>query len=133
LVVSILSRTEVFNLPLTEEQKQKYRDFFKRENAIEIDVTGPIAEKAAEIRKASQRKRGDGQIEMMKTPDAIQVATAIIYGVDEFQTFDGSAKKPRPFSLIPLSGSNIVDRLKIAVPAAPVDPQPKLFPDPPKT
>jgi predicted nucleic acid-binding protein len=132
LVASTLSRTEVFWLPLTDEQKRKYREFFQRENVIELGVSGAIAEKAAEIRKASQRTRKDGQVEMMKTPDAIQLATAIIYDVDEFQTFDGTAKKARPFSLIQLSASSTVDGLKIVVPAAALDPQGTLFVEHPK-
>jgi hypothetical protein len=126
VVVSALARTEVFRLGLTEEQKTKYREFFNRRNAIEQDVTGAIAEKAAEIRRKSQKTRVDGATEMMKTPDAIHIATAIILDAAEFQTFDGTAKKPRPFSLIPFSGSTVVDGMKICVPSAPIDAQSKL-------
>ena len=132
MVVSALARTEVYALGLTEEQKAKYRAFFNRRNATEQAVTGAICEKAAEIRTRTQIKK-DKTIEMMKTPDAVHLATAIILGVDEFHTFDGTAKKPRRFSLIQLSGTPAVDGLTICVPFVPPSPQGTLFPSEPSS
>lgn len=122
LIACTLARTEVFAKGATDEQRQTYQAFFRRENAQEIAVSGAIADKAAEIRRKTAEVDSNGKIvRMMKTPDAIHLAVAIIYGA-EFQTWDGSGDPPRDFSLLQFNGSDKVDRLKITEPKADMGP-----------
>lgn len=108
---------------MTNEQRQAYQAFFRRENAREIAVTGAIADKAAEIRrKTAEIDPQTGKVlRMMKTPDAIHLAVAIIYEA-EFQTWDGSGERPRDFPLLQFNGSDKVDRVKITEPRADMGP-----------
>src|SRR5579871_5628814 len=84
LVVSSLMRTEIFLGQLKLENKQKFSDFLRRSNVHEISPDMRITDRASSIREY-YNIRGN----KIKVPDAIMLATSILYRVDEMHTIDG--------------------------------------------
>lgn len=104
LLTSVISRAEIFQGDITDEQRSRYRDLFRRPRFQEADVTRPVAELASTFRQRAQKQLG----KKITTPDAIHLATAAHLKAREFHTFDGD--------LMPLSESAIVDGLKVCAP-----------------
>jgi predicted nucleic acid-binding protein len=82
VVTSTLTLTEVLVHPLRAKNKQLAREYreiiFNQENLTVFPVSAAIAENAAELRA----------IYNLRTPDAIQIATAIHEGATFFLTND---------------------------------------------
>src|SRR2546427_4003800 len=95
LVTSTLIRTEVFLGTLTLEQKQKFAGILRRTNAQEVAPHMRITDRASAIREKHK----------IKTPDAIHLATAILYDVDEMHTMDGWHADGKRDGLLALSGN----------------------------
>lgn len=98
LVTSTLIRTEVFLGKLTLEQKQKFAGLLRRKNVEEVAPHMRITDRASTIREKHK----------IKTPDAIHLATAILYDVDEMHTMDGWHEDGKRDGLLALSG-NVAD------------------------
>ena len=85
-ITSTVTLLEVFVKPLREGQTgiaKQYRDILTTAPGIEIiDITAAIAEQAAQLRAKYN----------LRTPDAIQLATAIEVGADYFLTNDNRLK-----------------------------------------
>ena len=64
---------------------KKFEDIFKRPNIIACETTENIAKIAGKIRNFYNNPPN--------TPDAIHLATAITFEVEELHTSDGSGKK----------------------------------------
>ncbi|WP_110517859.1 type II toxin-antitoxin system VapC family toxin [Herpetosiphon llansteffanensis] len=81
-ITSVLTLTETLMKPLQQQQMtlfQQYRTLFYHTAALTtVPITAPIAELAATLR-AQYR---------LRTPDALQIATAIDAGCDAFLTND---------------------------------------------
>lgn len=105
LYTSVITIAEVLHGDLTPEQTQTFRDIFKRKNVHLVQLNRTIADMAAEIRNHYRMKRANGNEVVMKLPDAVHLATAIIMDCGVFYTFDGSGCHPKPFALIPLNGT----------------------------
>lgn len=105
LLTSAITRTEIFNL--TPERTQKYDLLMQRRDLHEIAADARVANRASSIRE--YYKRRDVSI---RTPDAIHLATAIIYQADELHTLDGKEKK----GLIRFNGNVADSPLKIVLP-----------------
>jgi len=103
LVVSVVAHTEVLKARHTQQQMKIFHEFLERSNVVVGNVDLRVSEKAEEIRSKGM---ADGR--KIKTPDAQHLATAIIFGADEFHTLDEK--------LIKLSGTPIVDNLTICKP-----------------
>ena len=105
LIMSAIVYSEILEAKHSKQQMKQFQMFLKRSNVIVVDVTIGMAQKAAEIRgkaaKAKEKRR-------LKTPDAIVIATALVYGADVLHSFDPH--------LVNLSGTAIVDGLKITHP-----------------
>ena len=103
--MSAIVYSEILEAKHSKQQMKQFQMFLKRSNVIVVDVTIGMAQKAAEIRgkaaKAKEKRR-------LKTPDAIVIATALVYGADVLHSFDPH--------LVNLSGTAIVDGLKITHP-----------------
>src|SRR5271156_3977545 len=89
IMTSSLYMTEV--LVKGDEERKKLGAFTKRRNFQPIQVSDSVVERSKKLRE---------HYVWMKTPDAIHLATAIIYKASEFHTFDGStvqagSSKPR--------------------------------------
>ncbi len=87
---SQIVKTEVLNFELNEEAISSFNAFYSQGQNNIADVDGRVAALAGEIRHyyrvhpiiKGNSRRG------VQTPDAIHLATAIVYKVDEFHTLD---------------------------------------------
>jgi predicted nucleic acid-binding protein len=86
LVFSQITRVEAFSNKAGMSIREKVEAAFQRENVVVVDVDSRIARKAAEIREHCQ---GLDPSRKVKTPDAIQIATAIVHDADELHIQDG--------------------------------------------
>lgn len=115
LVVSSLNRLEVLPTHLSSAQEEVFQNFLKRSNVMEVEMGARVIEKARELMDFYQQlKPESGKI--LCRDDAIHLATAILYEVEEFHTFD-EVGKGRCLGLIPLSGNVAGHPLKILKPA----------------
>lgn len=82
---SLLTLTETLIYPLENHHDKlanNYRELLLKSQGItSLEVTASIAEKAAELRAKYSNK-------ILRTPDAIQLATAIVMGCDAILTND---------------------------------------------
>jgi len=94
VVTSVLTITEVLVLPLrlrNDQLVERYtRILLKAENISSIDVSRAIATTAASLRSAHR----------FRTPDAIQMATAIEEGSDAFLTNDFGLSKATEIDIL---------------------------------
>lgn len=107
LIMSVVTHMEILETKHSQKQQEAWEGFLKRSSVLRVDVTFPIADKAKQIRerglavpKSRQRK--------IKVPDATVIATAIIQQADVLHSLDTD--------LINLSGSAVVDGLRITLP-----------------
>ncbi len=106
LLVPVTAYAEILDTPAWPNRAEQFRKFVRRSNVVIADTTQAIAEKAGEIRSrgaVAQPKRS------IKTPDALFLATAVIYKATVFHTTE-LTKLPN------LSGSDIVEGLRIEAP-----------------
>ncbi len=110
LVASSIVRIEILACTLSEEAQDKLSQLFMRKNFQEIAVDKRIASLAHDIRNFYQQTKQNAI--NIKTPDAIHLATAIYYQVNQFHTFDGQRKR----GLLRLSGNVAGHNLTICKP-----------------
>ncbi len=96
-VSSVVTLTEVLTHPLRFKNvslAQRYRDvFYRSRNFRLLPIDAAIAEVAADLRARYN----------LRTPDALQLATAIRAGCDAFLTNDASLKKVTELKVLVLS------------------------------
>jgi predicted nucleic acid-binding protein len=109
LFTSALTKTEVLKGKMTSEQRQAWEKLFQRKNVVSVDIGDRILALSERIREWNPK---------ISVPDAIHLATAIIYKADEFHTSDGGGKRKRKGDLLPLSGDVAGHNLKITTPHA---------------
>lgn len=108
-VTSGLTRTEILECTLTEQQAHIMERLIKPPKVQVKDISSPILDLAREIRNYYQEEKRSGRSNLptIETPDAIHLATAIYYDCPVMFTFDEKDKsdgKGRPKrGLIPLS------------------------------
>jgi hypothetical protein len=113
LLTSSLTRSEIFQGILTPEQKKIFTSLFGRRNIIQQDVTPKIADHACVIREYYDNQQPRVKID---TPDAIHLATALGYGVDEVWTLDGAGSvRTRPSQLLRLGRNGQIAGKKLIV------------------
>ena len=99
VVTSTITLTEVLSHKLTPDAKKKFVQATESGLHLCIDVEPPIALKARDYRDFYQGhavKDPTGKMRKhLSTPDALHLATAVIYGCDEMLTFDGFGAKER--------------------------------------
>jgi predicted nucleic acid-binding protein len=111
LCTSVLTSVEVLESKIPAGIAPLFEDLLKRLTRVGLD--SKIAAVAHGIRDHYARQGG----KMLTTPDAIHLATAIVYRVDEFHTFD-SKGSGKTLGLLPLSGNVGGHNLKICIPEA---------------
>jgi hypothetical protein len=134
LFTSTMTNTEIFQGTLTKTQKARLADLLQRTNVQQIAPDARVTDRASAIREF-YNVRGD----KIKTPDAIHLATAILYKADELQTMDGlDPKSMKKTKLLALNGDVAGYRLSIVNPYPLSMPPPEivlvrgpLFPDKP--
>ena len=87
IFISVLGCGEYLVVPYREKDKDQEKRFFKFIKDLNIKVT----DINLEIMKSAAQLRA--KYKFLKTPDAIQIATAIDIGCDEFYTNDVALKK----------------------------------------
>lgn len=105
IITSSLVRSEVFDDASDPTSRQRFEDLFKRPSCVLVDVNRAISDKAGQLRaqcRASGRR--------LETPDAIFLATALLFKVDALHTFDTK--------LLALSGNPAVGELVVTKPHA---------------
>ena len=103
-VTSVVTLTEVLNKPIKHQDtatEKSYRDMLLHSRyIILVPISIQIAERAAELRARYN----------LKTPDALQVATAIDAGCDAFLTNDMGLKRVTEIRVL------ILDELELDMP-----------------
>ena len=100
LFTSTVTNTEILQGTLTQTQKTRLADLMQRTNVLQIAADARITDRASAIREY-YNTRGN----KIKTPDAIHLATAILYKANEMQTMDGlDTKGDKKTKLLSLSG-----------------------------
>lgn len=114
-ITSVLTSVEVLQCRLPAGMETLFAGLMKRINRLGIDTK--VAAVAHDIRNHYMARSGEFGGKTLSTPDAIHLATAVLYRADEFHTFDndGNAKH---LGLIPLSGNVGGNRLTICRPQA---------------
>jgi predicted nucleic acid-binding protein len=116
LVVSAVVCAEVLDTAGSSTAGTEFREHAKRGNIIRADATWQIAEMAAIYRERVREALSRGEVATgIKAPDALILATANKYRAHVLHTFDPP--------LLALSGSPLVDGLKIEPPLYPEDAQ----------
>jgi predicted nucleic acid-binding protein len=115
ILTSVLTQVEVLQAKLPVGLDTLFSDMMKRITRLSVDTK--VASLAHDLRNHYVAKAAENQGKILSTPDAIHLATAIMYRVDEFHTFD-EKDKGRHLGLIPLSGNVGGHRLKICKPEA---------------
>ena len=113
LITSVITREEIQLPRLNADQLERFTKVFDRTNVKTIPMSDAIATKAGQLRHHYQTI-GDGRPPLCKE-DARHLATAIIYAVSVFHTFDEADKKGCR-GLLGLNGNVAGHALKIAKP-----------------
>jgi predicted nucleic acid-binding protein len=128
LITSIATKGEVLQSTLDQDGIEKWSNFFKRRNVREVLTDGKVWNLTNKIRDYYQQQKDIDGLPTITLPDAVHLASAILYGASEFHTFDefDSRKNPKRRALIPLNGNVAGYSLKICKPPTPA--QQNLFP-----
>jgi len=92
-------------------------DLFKRPNLGKIILDIRVAKLARDLRDYYSSRPDQYHKKTLSIPDAIHIATAILYKADAFHTFDGD-NRSKTLGLLPLGGNVAGHNLIIEKPAA---------------
>ena len=131
LMTSAISHAEVVAAPASvppaaKDFQKRFLELMARSNVNTINVNVRVAQKARQLRHhyMLHPKRHRGRILKLGTPDAIHLATAILYKADEFQTYDKNDTRGT-MGLLGLNGDVAGENLRICLPHG--DPQADFF------
>lgn len=127
LITSEITMTEILESTLDDTAKKRFDDLFKRRNCKRVAIDQRVSGLAHDIRNYYQQKKAADGIATVTTPDAIHLATAILYDVTEFHTFDQNDKPNKSRALLPLNGDVAGHPLTICKPPIPKTFQMPLF------
>jgi predicted nucleic acid-binding protein len=111
IVTSTITQIEVLSSHIPVGMDTLMKGLMKRIDEISVDIK--VAGLAHNIRDHYAKLGG----KTLSTPDAIHVATAILYRVDEFHTFDNDGTS-KSLGLLPLSGNVGGNKLIVCKPEA---------------
>jgi predicted nucleic acid-binding protein len=117
IITSTITSIEVLSCRMTFEEEANFKKLFRYNNHLKYDVDARIAEKARSLRDDLLRE----QDRVLSTPDAIHLATAILYGANEMHTFDDGQTKSggkKSVSLLKLDNDPLIAGLIIRRPQA---------------
>ena len=130
IMTSTMTLIEVLSSSLNEDQEKRFRLSFRPQDHLLYEVDPPIALKARDFRQRLLKHKSG---KTLSTPDAIHLATAVIYKANWFVTFDDGKKDKRHIGLLELSKDECVDGIEICRPEVPKPkpepPQDELFGD----
>jgi predicted nucleic acid-binding protein len=115
IVTSVLTSVEALSSKLPVGMEALFNGLMKR--VFRLGVDSKVSSLAHDLRNHYAARASEFGGKTLSTPDAIHLATAVLYRVTEFHTFDrdGSAKS---LGLLPLSGNVGGHRLTICKPVA---------------
>lgn len=113
MATSVITLTEILRIKLKPAAVETFERIFQRPNCQMYDVNVPIAHVAQEIREFYSG-RNDG-LPTIETPDALHLATAIVYECQTFYTLDMKDRQGKGRSLLSLSGKPVAGRYYIEV------------------
>lgn len=103
MITSTLTIAEITEKKVGAGVWHLLEDLLKRPNVQRLSVDSKVAGLARDLRDYYWSRPNEYNNKTLSVPDAIHLAAAILYKVDEFQTFDRSNRK-NSLGLIPLSG-----------------------------
>jgi predicted nucleic acid-binding protein len=119
LVTSTLTNTEILDSKMGNDAKEAFSLFLKRPNVTEAAPDRRITVLASQIRDYYQVLKDSGKSNRtLAVPDAIHVATAIHYSVNQLHTFDDGKKSRKHLGLLSLHGNVAGHPLVICKPIA---------------
>ena len=104
MMTSALTYAEILGGKLPVGVYQLFDDLMKRNSITRLSVDMRIAKLAEDLREHYVAIRSQNNDRILSVPDAIHLATAILYKADEFHTCDEENRK-RTLGLIPLNGN----------------------------
>jgi predicted nucleic acid-binding protein len=115
IITSVLTTVEALQSKLPAGLETLFHGLMRRVQRVSIEIK--VAGMAHDIRDHYVARKADFDGKTLSAPDSIHLATAILYRVSEFHTFDsdGDAKN---LGLLPLSGNVAGHRLNICKPQA---------------
>jgi len=113
MATSVITLTEILRIKLLPTAVQTFEQIFQRQNCQMYDVNVRIAYVAQEIREFYSGRNDD--LPTIETPDALHLATAIVYDCQTFYTLDMKDRLGKGRSLLSLSGKPVAGRYHIEV------------------
>jgi predicted nucleic acid-binding protein len=115
IMTSVITRVEVLQSKLPAGLENLIQGLMKRITAVSVETK--VAGLAHDLRNHYAVNAAQNGGKLLSTPDAIHLATGILYRATEFHTFDndGDAKH---LGLLPLSGNVAGHKLTICKPQA---------------
>lgn len=105
LLTSDITIGEILDSTLDDNARQKLKDIFKRRNCRSVAADRRVNSLASEIRDYYQQRKDIDLLPTLMLPDAIHLATAILYSVTEFHTFDANDGRNKKRAILPLNGN----------------------------
>lgn len=121
IIVSDAVSLEILDGKWPPGAAMKFDDLFKRRNIKKVPITPNITDLSQFIRNY-YHNRGEKTASSL---DAVHLATAIVYRVDQMHTFDDGQAGKKHRSLLGLNGDVAGHKLVICKPPLPA--QPRLF------
>ena len=118
LMISVLWRVEVLDSSLSASQKRRIEAAFASRSIQELSIDARVMQLAGEIRSFHRASRSKSAQRAVSVPDAIHLASAIMYEASEFHTFDGARSGSNVGGLLTLNGNVANHKLKICKPNA---------------
>lgn len=118
LMISVLWRAEIFDSSLSAAQKKRLEAVFDGRRIIELAIDSRVMKLTSEIRSFHSTSKKKDVMKNIKVPDAIHLASAILYEATEFHTFDGARSGANKGGLLTLDGNVGGHRLRICTPKA---------------
>jgi predicted nucleic acid-binding protein len=115
LMTSTITSVEVLTAKIPTGFDTLFVALLKRVNRVSVDIK--VAGIAHDLRNYYLTRPQEFTGKTLSMPDAIHLASAILYRADEFHTFDG-AGSAKSLGLLPLSGNLAGHGLKICKPEA---------------
>jgi predicted nucleic acid-binding protein len=115
IVTSVITATEVLQSYLPAGVETLFTGLMKRVEQKSVDIK--IAKLAHDLRDYYTIRKSNFGDKTLSTPDALHLATAIMYRASEFHTFDLNGNRGS-LGLLPLSGNVAGHNLTICKPIA---------------
>jgi predicted nucleic acid-binding protein len=116
IVTSVMTMVEVLQSKLPVGMDRLFTDMMKRVHRIGVDTK--VAAPAHDIRDHFVQKSAEFGGKTLSAPDAVHLATAILYRATEFHTFDDGGSSSKSIGLLSLSGNVGGHKLTICKPMA---------------